>query len=366
MRLAVDASALLTPRTGIGVFTAETMRVMAARPGVELSAFNVGWRGRGRGWLPEDVSDGVREVPGWLPTGRVRWLWEHLPFPPVEWFAGRADVVHGLNYTVPPAMKAATVVSVHDLSFEHEPPLCIEAALPFRRFLRTAIRRGAWIHTGSEYVAEEVRSVYGVGHDRLAVVPYGVRLPVPGRHPSPGPPYLLALGTADRRKDLTTLVAAFDALASEHRDLRLLLAGPDGDASADLARAVDASPYSRRIERLGWVADGPRSALIHQAAAVAYPSRYEGFGLVPLEAMSAGRPVVTTSGSAIPEVAGDAALYAEAGEADALAAALHRALTDAALAADLAAKGRSRAAGYTWERTADGLIDLYRRAAGGG
>ena len=362
VRLAVDATALLLPRTGIGVFAAEMLRALSAKPEIRVSAFNASWRGRGRGWLPDDVRDSVREIPGRMPTGRVRWLWEHTSVPRLEWFAGATDVVHGPNYLVPPTTRAAAVVTVHDVSFEHGSPLCIDAALPHRRSVRAAIRRGAWVHTVSEYVAEEVRAIYRIDGNRVVTVPNGVRLPPAGRHPSPGSPYVLALGSADRRKDLTTLVAAFDELAARHGDLRLLLAGPDGDADEELARAVGRSPHSQRIERLGWVDDGARSALIRQAAAVAYPSLYEGFGLVPLEAMAAGRPVVTTPVSAIPEVAGDAAVYAEARDADGLAEALQRVLTDSALAADLAARGRARAAGYTWERTAEGLIDLYGRA----
>ena len=369
MKLAVDATALLLPRTGVGVFVAELLNSLSARPEVRVSAFNTSWRGRGRGWLPNDVRDDVREVPGRMPTGRVRWLWEYASLPRLEWFAGAADVVHGPNYLVPPTRDAATVVSVHDVSFEHGPPLCIEGALPHRRSVRTAIRRGAWVHTVSEYVAGEVRAIYGLDDHRVVTVPNGVRLPPAGRHPSPGAPYVLALGSVDRRKELTTLVAAFDSLAACHADLRLLLAGPDGDAAEDLAQAIAHSPHSGRIERLGWVDDGARAALVRQAAAVAYPSRYEGFGLVPLEAMAAGRPVVTSPVSAIPEVAGDAALYAVAGDADSLAEALQRVLTDSALVADLCARGRLRAASYTWDRTAEGMLDLYSRAVaerGGG
>ena len=362
MKLAVDATALLLPRTGVGVFVAEILRALSARPEVRVSAFNISWRGRGRGWLPRDVGDDVGEIPGRMPTGRVRWLWERSSLPRLEWFAGRADVVHGPNYLVPPASHAAAVVTIHDVSFEHGPPLCIEGALPHRRSVRAAIRRGAWVHTVSEYVADEVRSIYDVDHHRVVTVPNGVRLPPAGRHPSPGSPYVLALGSADRRKELTTLVAAFDELAALHADLRLLLAGPDGDATEDLVRAIERSPHSERIERLGWVDDGARAALVRQAAAVAYPSQYEGFGLVPLEAMAAGRPVVTAPVAAIPEVVADAAVYAAPGDAAELAGGLQRVLTDSALATELAARGRARAASYTWERTAGGLIDLYRRA----
>lgn len=362
MKLAVDATSLLAPRTGIGVFTSEVLRALAARQDMQVSAFNTSPRGRGRGWLPSDIGDGVHEAPGRMPAGGIRWLWDSVSVPRLEWLAGEADVVHGPNYRVPPTSRAAPVVSVHDVSFEHGPPIGGPAGRAHRRSVRAAVRAGAWIHTDSEHVAAEVRDIYPIEPRRVVAVPLGVRLPPAGPHPAPGAPYVLALGAADRRKDLTTLVAAFDALASTDRDLRLIHAGPEGNASGDLDDAVARSRHRDRILRLGWVDDRARTALIEQAAAVAYPSLYEGFGLVVLEAMSAGRPVVTTPGSAIPEVAGDAVLYAEAGDADALAAGLHRALTDEALVAELAAKGRSRAAGYTWERTADGLIDLYHRA----
>ena len=364
MKLTVDATALLLPRTGIGVFTSEVLRALAARPDIEVSAFNTIWQGRGRGWLPVDASEEIQEIPGRIPTGAVRWLWDFLPVPRMEWFAGKADVVHGPNYRVPPTSRAAAVVSVHDVSFERGPPIGSPVGRAHRRSVRAAVRAGAWVHTDSEYVAAEVRDIYRVEPHRVVVVPLGVRLPPAGPHPTPGSAYVLALGSAERRKDLNTLVAAFDALASVHRELRLIHAGPHGDASGDLADAIDRSPHRDRIERLGWVDDGTRTALIEQAAAVAYPSLYEGFGLVPLEAMSAGRPVVTTRAAAIPEAAGDAALYADAGDADALAGALERVLTDDALATELGARGRAQAAGYTWERTADGLIDLYRKATG--
>ena len=363
MRLAIDATSLLTPRTGIGVFTSEVLRALAARPDMQVSAFNTSPRGRGPGWLPSDIGDGVNEVPGRMPTGGVRWLWDSLSVPRLEWLAGEADVVHGPNYRVPPTSRAASVVSVHDVSFEHGPPIGSRAGRAHRRSVRAAVRAGAWIHTDSEYVAGEVRDIYSIEPHRVVTVPLGVRLPQAGPHPAPGAPYVLALGAADLRKSLTTLVAAFDALASTNRDLRLIHAGPGGNASDHLAHAVDRSPHRDRILRLGWVDDGARAALLAQAAAVAYPSLYEGFGLVVLEAMAAGRPVVTTPVAAIPEVAGDAALYIGAGDADALAGGLERVLTDQELAAELGARGRARAAGFTWERTADGLIDLYTEAS---
>lgn len=360
LKLAVDATALLVPRTGVGTFTAELLRELGKRPDVEVSAFvlaNVG-----RHWLPDDISGGVVEVPGRVRAGLVRWLWRRLPVPKVEWLAGSAEVVHGPNYIVPPAKRAASVVSVHDVGFEFDPPMAIPGAMGHRQSVRNAIRRGAWVQTGSEYVADQIRDIYDVAPDRVVTVPYGVRLTSPGPHPTPGAPYVLALGSTDRRKDLTTLVAAFDEVASQDGDVRLIHAGPDGDASEELELAIAKSPHRHRIERLGWVDEATRSSLLYGAAVVAYPSLYEGFGFVPLEAMLAGAPVVTTRVASIPEVAGDAALYVAPGDRQELAEAMRRALTDTALAVDLVIRGRARAAGYTWARTAAGMADLFQTA----
>ena len=116
--------------------------------------------------------------------------------------------------------------------------------------------------------------------------------------------------------------------------------------------------------RLGAVTDAQRAALLRGATVVAYPSRYEGFGLVPLEAMAVGVPVVATSVGAIPEVVGDAAALVAPGDPSALAEALHAALTDDGGRAALVARGRERVGSFTWERSVAGIVALYRRAAG--
>jgi glycosyltransferase involved in cell wall biosynthesis len=119
------------------------------------------------------------------------------------------------------------------------------------------------------------------------------------------------------------------------------------------------------VVRLGWVGDGPRGALLRGASAFAYPSVYEGFGLPPLEAMAAGTPVVATRAGALPDTLGDAALLVAPGDGDALAAALARVLDDDATRHDLVERGRRNLGRFSWDRAAEGLVALYRRAAEG-
>jgi glycosyltransferase involved in cell wall biosynthesis len=141
------------------------------------------------------------------------------------------------------------------------------------------------------------------------------------------------------------------------------VAGPDGWGAEAFAEAVAAARHRDRIVRVGYVSDPARAALLRAASVFAFPSRYEGFGLPPLEAMTAGVPVVATDAGSLPEVLGDAALLVPVGDDVALAAALGRALEDEAERERLVTAGLRRAAMYSWSRCAGGLVDLYRRAA---
>jgi glycosyltransferase involved in cell wall biosynthesis len=127
---------------------------------------------------------------------------------------------------------------------------------------------------------------------------------------------------------------------------------------------VAGSAHRDRIRRLGWVTEAEKAALLHGAAAFAFPSRYEGFGFPPLEAMVAGVPVVATRAGALPETLGDAAVLVPVADPAALAEGLATVLDDEERRRDLVARGARRVAELDWDRCADGLVALYHRAAG--
>jgi glycosyltransferase involved in cell wall biosynthesis len=221
------------------------------------------------------------------------------------------------------------------------------------------------VHTPSAFVAGEVVDLLGVPAERVRAVHHGVP-PVErgdggvGRALAGTDRYVLALGTVEPRKDLPTLVAAFDAVAARDRDLRLVVAGPDGWGLPAFEEAVTRAAHRDRIVRLGWVGAADRAGLLAGATVFAYPSIYEGFGFPPLEAMSVGVPVVTTTAGALPEVLGNAARFAAPGDIDGLAEALSVVLEDPDVRRDLVDRGRARVEAYSWDRCADGLLDLYR------
>ena len=367
LSVAIDATSLLGQQTGVGIFTRELLGALALRDDLDLSAFAVSWRTRQH--LASMVPPGVSTEQRAMPARPLHAAWSRVDFPKAESFLGAVDVLHGTNFTVPPSATAGRVVTVHDLTCVRYPELCQPATLRYPRLIARALRRGAIVHTPTVFIAEEVREHFKAPRESVVAVHSGVPS-LPAADPTAlregidlSRPYVLAVGTAEPRKDLPGLVAAFSAVATALPDLQLILAGPPGWGSEALEQAIAASTARDSIVTTGYV-DGPAlAALLERASVLAYPSIYEGFGFPPLQAMAAGVPVVVTRAGALVETVGDACLSVSIGDVDGLAAAIIAAVSDEAVRTILTTAGHARVADFTWDRTAEGLVDVYRRAA---
>ena len=365
----MDALPLLGSPTGVGAFCLGALRSLSQQEELRVTAFAV-TRGRSAD-VRERLPSGVALAQGPMPARPLHALWSRCPLPPLELFVGNVDVVHGTNSQVPPTFRAAPVVTVHDLTPVRFPELTNRLSPDYRALIHLALRRGAWVHTDSEFVAREVIDTFGVPAYRVRGVAPGIP-PLPaltqevarsvveqelGQEP---PRYLLAVGTAEPRKDLPGLVRAFDDVARQDPDLRLVLVGAPGWGEHALTESIDAAQYRDRIVRTGWVGDVTLSAFLTRAAVLVYPSIYEGFGFPPLQAMAAGVPVVASSAGSLPEVLGGAAWLFEQGDHDKLVAALLRTLRDDVVRERLVRKGHARADMFNWSQFGLGMSKLYR------
>ena len=159
LSVTVDALPLLGNPTGVGAFCRGALTALSRQEGLHVSAYAVTWRRRAA--VRERLPGGVRLTHRAMPARPLHALWASHDYPPLEWFAGRSDLVHGTNSDVPPAGRAATLVTVHDLTPVRFPELSNSASPDYPDLIRSALRRGAWVHTDSEYVASEVRDVFG-------------------------------------------------------------------------------------------------------------------------------------------------------------------------------------------------------------
>jgi glycosyltransferase involved in cell wall biosynthesis len=283
---------------------------------------------------------------------------------------------------MPEHTRVPSVVTVHDLSFFEAPEWHQRSkVLLFRRAITVATRRAGALVVPSRATAEElarwctVAAPVVVAHHGVDLDRFGPAEPSPGADAATlaavdprladGSPYLLFVGTLEPRKDVPTLVRAFAAVAGRRPEARLVLAGGAGWGAEAVGRAVEASGLGDRVVRTGYVPDGAVPALLRRAVAAVYPALYEGFGLPALEALACGTPLVTTTGSAMEEVAGTAAVLVAPGDVGSLAGALEAALEGRGTDPARRRQGLAVAAGHTWAASAARHLEAYRLAAGG-
>jgi glycosyltransferase involved in cell wall biosynthesis len=368
LAVALDVVPMLGSPTGVGGMCGLLLRELMGRPELELSGYAVGLHGRAaHAVVPHGLR--VRSLP--VPTRVANGLWSYFRVPNADIVAPGASVVHGTNFVVVPPGRKGAVVTVHDLTAWRWPELCSRTSLAYPRLLRRALEAGAFVHTPSRFVAAEVIALTGAPASRVRAIAWAPS-PEWGSGRSLGAatfrvpsPYVLAIGTIEPRKDYPNLVRAFSDLAGDRPGLHLVIAGSDGWGAAALGQAIEASAVSSRIIQLGYVDEPTRVSLLEGASLLAYPSLYEGFGLPPLEAMALGVPVVTTTAGAIPEVVGDGAVTVSPGDPDSLAEGIAHVIDDPAFRSQLISRGRLNAERYSWSRTGDAMVQLYRDADAG-
>jgi glycosyltransferase involved in cell wall biosynthesis len=298
----------------------------------------------------------------------------------VECWTGHLDLFHATDFALPPTLPGAhTVLTIHDLAFEVHPEETMPGMLGY---LKSAVprsaRRADAIIAVSEATRRDLVDRYGLPPEKISVIPHGVSsrfsplssLPSPpdeagdihASYHLPGEPFILTVGTLQPRKNHLRLV---QALALMKHPASLVIVGGNGWSYEAVRAEVARLRLEDRVIFAGFARDADLPALYRAAAMFAYPALYEGFGLPILEAMACGVPVLTSTASSLPEVAGDAALLVDPLDPESIANGLGQLLDDGPLRAELIRKGLARASEFTWERCARSTWSLYQSLAAG-
>jgi glycosyltransferase involved in cell wall biosynthesis len=368
-QIGIDYTAALHQSAGIGRYTREMVKALAAQPnGRRYRLFVAGARAV---TLPELPGPNF----GWALTGwSERWLarlWYRLRLPlPIERWTGPLDLFHAPDFFLPPVRRGTrAVVTVHDLSFIHYPDMVMPGMTrQLNTWVPRSVERADHVIAVSEATRLDLIEFYHTPPEKISVFYHGV---TPEFQPITKPSqlaavrqkyglgesqFILSVGTLHPRKNYRRLI---QAVARLKHPIHLVIVGSKGWQYEEVFSEVDRQNLTERAHFIGFVADGDLPALYSAASLLVNPSLYEGFGLPTLEALACGTPVIASNQSALPEVVGQAGLLVDPLEVDEIAAAITRLLDDADLHQQLAAAGLRQATRFTWDDMAAKLSALY-------
>jgi glycosyltransferase involved in cell wall biosynthesis len=337
LNVIIDGRPLVGNRTGIGVHTAEIARRLDVEPAPLIASH-------------AEIADrqGIEHCRFRVDAALNGVEWQQFILPRVA----TDGVVWGPHGTLPLSLGVPAVATIHDFTSITMPGRHrLKTILSYNVFIGPSLARAARVAAVSRSIAEEAVRGFAVPRRKIEIVPNGV-----DDFFSPGDEkdeYALFVGTLEPRKGLDDLLAVWDSLTSSRP--KLILCGDPGWKTRIGSR--------EGVEVVGFVDRTRLRELYRRAALFIYPSRFEGFGIPPLEAMACGTAVVATRTGAIPEFAGDAALLVDTGDREALRDAIVRLLASRTLRDDLAARGIERARLYGWDRSARLMTELLAEAA---
>ncbi|HTO88365.1 MAG TPA: glycosyltransferase family 1 protein [Thermoanaerobaculia bacterium] len=370
-RIGIDARKIRD--YGIGTYIRQLLQAMARRPESAEYRFRVYLRSRDRellAGLPERFEAVSEESPGYSVAELTRFAW--------RLWLDRLDLFHATHYVLPPLVRGRAVVTIHDIIHLLYPQFLPNRAAYFyaRVMIRRALSRADRIITVSYNTKRDLVDYFGVPASRVEVIYNGVS---PRFHPDvPAnerervarkyglpPPYLLFLGGEKPHKNLQGVVRAF----AEARRLSplphcLVLAGPAPRSPARLTALIAALDLGTRVFLPGLVEEDDLPGLLAGADVLLYPTLYEGFGLPVIESMACGTPVLTSSTSALQEIAGGYAYLVDPMDVDAIARGIVTLATDEKVRADFRELGRKRALDFSWDKAAQRTLEVYAAALG--
>jgi len=366
VKIALDAYHAARPHGGVARYVRGLASAMfASGGGHEYVLFSNRFRESVDEWDPD--LDLVSTAKLNAPRRLMQNAWDHLSWPPIEYWTGDIDIYHGMHFVLPAVKNAKCVLTVHDLTYLRHPELFVDKQLNVQGYLKElpqALKRADAVIAVSESTKRDLVDLMGVPAERVRVIHEGVephfflhgsgdeQQAVLARYGLNRPYMFFLVGAPEPRKNLErTVRAAFHAAP----DIPVAVVGPELEIRKLLG------PMASHVHFLGSVPDVDLPILLHCAEIALYPSLYEGFGLPILESMAAGVPVITSNISSCPEVIGDAGILVDPRQEDEISAAILDLIGDESRRNELCKAGVVRASTFSWQHAASEVLQLYEQ-----
>lgn len=357
---------------GIGRLTRDLVAALARLD--DKSAYKLFVSGAKKSDLPPALAPNfqwkpIRINPKWLAR-----IWHRTELPvPVELFVGDVDLFHATDFTLPPTWSSTrTIVTVHDMSFVRVPDA---ASQKLKAYLDKVVPRSVGqadhVIADSQATKDDLIDLYDLADEKITVLLSGIDsryqkitddalfMTIRNQYKIPSVPYIFTIGTIQPRKNYSRVIRALKLLRENGYDLHLVIAGGKGWLEDEMYKTLEETKMQDVVHLIGFADDEHLAGLYSGAECVVFPSLYEGFGFPVLEGMACGTPVVTSTVSSLPEVAGNAAIMVDPYDVEAIAYAVQRTLDDSQLRERMISAGFEQAAKFTWENSAKQLIDIY-------
>jgi len=350
IRLNLDVSCLgNTQLTGIGNYAKNLIQELGHFPEISLSGSYKISRWKKADTIAKNVP--FRTFPYWPVISDIR----------LQDF----EIYHGLDFFVPSSKKFKKIVTVHDLAV-YKTGLwnTKEAKTSSDGFEKVLFQhKPDHVVTVSESIKTEFLEKFPSFEGRVTAIHHGADhfvVPIPSQAEFSFP-YIFCLGTVEIRKNTLGLVNSFEKIASENKEIHLVIAGQPGYKSEDVRSKIEKSPFKSRIHWHEKASNQQITNWMQHCTVFCYPSFYEGFGIPLVEAMSLEAPIVTSNTGAMKEISGDAAVHFDPhGSAEELATALNTVINDPLLQSELRAKGNLRKNDFTWKNAAAQTVNVYK------
>lgn len=380
-KVVIDATPISSKPSGIGFYVANLIERLYCLQSQKKFQLGITYQPGMKNWLK-----GKLEYPSYLKQYSNLHL---LPLPvtisnlvarfPNPLFAyledsfGSPDIVHGTNYVVYPYQRSLRVMTIHDLTCIKYPNYIHPVVKTYANRIKQCLNWTDLVIAVSESSKRDIIKYLAVEPERIYVTPQASRYS--SNYLSAeraeklqnsysydfSKPYLLLVSTIEPRKNIISLIRAFNLLKEKHKiEHQLVLIGQKGWRYQSIFKSIENSSWKHHIHCLGYLPDELVALFYAKADVFVYPSYYEGFGLPVLEAMTLGTPVITSNVSSLPEVAGDAAILIDPHNFPQLADAILKVISDSQVRQELIQKGKERAKLFSWERTAKETINAYR------